>query len=127
LSGVSNDIRDIETAAEGATPGAAGARRFRGARVRGAGSARYFAGVERRGRPGVHRRHRREPRRSAGRHLRGSGRTRHRLDPETNAAARRWKPSSGAGTPVKVLVIPTNEELVVAREVKRLLEALESA
>ncbi len=29
---------------------------------------------------------------------------------------------SDANSPVKVLVIPTNEELVVAREVKRFLE-----
>ena len=50
------------------------------------------------------------------------------LDPEKNNAAKAneafiSKPDSR----VKVLVIPTNEELVVAREVKRFLDKAESA
>jgi acetate kinase len=45
------------------------------------------------------------------------------LDPAQNAATRaREAVLSPPGAPVKVLVIPTNEELVVAREVKRFLE-----
>jgi len=45
------------------------------------------------------------------------------LDPEKNkTAAAQEAVISKEGSPVKVLVIPTNEELVVAREVKRFLE-----
>jgi acetate kinase len=45
------------------------------------------------------------------------------LDPAHNAAARGGEAViSAAASRVKVLVIPTNEELVVAREVKRQLE-----
>ncbi len=45
------------------------------------------------------------------------------LDPALNAATRaQEKVISAANSRVKIMVIPTNEELVVAREVKRLLE-----
>ena len=45
------------------------------------------------------------------------------LDAEKNATTRATEAViSAASSPVKVLVIPTNEELVVARETKRLLE-----
>ncbi len=45
------------------------------------------------------------------------------LDPALNATARaQEKVISAANSRVKIMVIPTNEELVVAREVKRLLE-----
>ena len=45
------------------------------------------------------------------------------LDPAKNAATKATETViSTAGSPVKVMVIPTNEELVVARETKRLLE-----
>jgi len=47
-----------------------------------------------------------------------------RLDPEANAALRGREGAIGAaGAPVRILVIPTNEELVVAREVRRHLES----
>jgi len=46
-----------------------------------------------------------------------------RVDPDRNAAARAVEAViSPDDSPVKVLVVPTNEELVVAREAKRLLE-----
>ena len=45
------------------------------------------------------------------------------LDPEKNATAIAQEAViSAASSRVKVMVIPTNEELVVAREVKRFLE-----
>jgi acetate kinase len=45
------------------------------------------------------------------------------LDPEKNNATRATEATiSAPGSRVKVMVIPTNEELVVAREVKRFLE-----
>jgi acetate kinase len=45
------------------------------------------------------------------------------LDPDKNNATRATEATIGApGSRVKVMVIPTNEELVVAREVKRFLE-----
>jgi acetate kinase len=47
-----------------------------------------------------------------------------RLDPEANARARATEAAiHAAGSRIKVLVVPTNEELVVARETRRLLEA----
>lgn len=46
-----------------------------------------------------------------------------RIDPQANQATRGTEALiSPADAPVKIMVIPTNEELVVAREVKRLLE-----
>ncbi|MDB6023447.1 MAG: Acetate kinase, partial [Pedosphaera sp.] len=45
------------------------------------------------------------------------------LDPAANAKTRAQEAViSAANSRVKVMVIPTNEELVVARETKRLLE-----
>ena len=47
-----------------------------------------------------------------------------RLDPAANAALQGREGAIGAaGAPVRILVIPTNEELVVAREVQRHLES----
>src|SRR5439155_10028933 len=49
------------------------------------------------------------------------------LDPEKNSSTRAQEAViSAASSRVKVMVIPTNEELVVAREVKRFLERTES-
>ena len=46
-----------------------------------------------------------------------------RLDPEKNEATQAEESvNSAEDSPVKVIVIPTNEELVVAREVKRFLD-----
>ena len=51
-----------------------------------------------------------------------------RLDPEANARARAAEAViSAADSRIQVLVIPTNEELVVARETRRLIEARASA
>jgi acetate kinase len=44
------------------------------------------------------------------------------LDPASNAQARGESTISVPSSRVRVMVIPTNEELVVAREVKRFLE-----
>ena len=50
------------------------------------------------------------------------------LDPEKNNSIRATEAViSAANSRVKVMVIPTNEELVVAREVKRFLENSTSA
>jgi acetate kinase len=50
------------------------------------------------------------------------------LDPATNRATRGIEAVIGApASRVKVMVIPTNEELVVARETKRLLEQYRTA
>ena len=47
-----------------------------------------------------------------------------RLDAARNAAVRAREAEIGAeDSQVKVLVVPTNEELVVAREARRLIEA----
>lgn len=49
------------------------------------------------------------------------------LDPAKNASTKAQEAAiSAPDSPVKVLVIPTNEELVVAREVKRFLEKTET-
>jgi acetate kinase len=46
------------------------------------------------------------------------------LDPEKNNSTRATEAMIGApGSRVKIMVIPTNEELVVARETRRFLES----
>lgn len=122
LSGVSNDMRDIQAAAEQGNAKAklalevfvASARQWIGSyllQLNGVDALVFTAGIgENRG----------EIRSAICANLDQLGIV---LDPEKNAATRATEavissPSSG----VKVMVIPTNEELVVAREVKRQLE-----
>ena len=122
LSGVSNDIRDIETAAAkgNAKAGLAidvfvsEARRWIGGyffQMNGADALVFTAGIGENG-P--------EAREAICANLDQLGIV---LDPAKNAALRATEGVISADSSrVKVLVIPTNEELVVARESRRLLE-----
>ena len=122
VSGVSNDIRDIQAAAEQGQPRARAAldffvheiRRWLGAylvELGGLDALVFTAGIGE---------NRPEIRAAACAGLEAFGIA---LDPAQNAAARgRETRISPPDRPVQVWVIPTNEELVVAREVKRLLE-----
>ena len=122
MPAVSNDIRDIADAA------AKGNARAQLALDVFVASARHwigalFSAIERRGRHGFHRRHRRKPadmRAAICRNLDNlaSNWTRKR----TQHAARIEAVISAPDSRVKIMVIPTNEELVVAREAKRFLE-----
>ncbi len=122
LSGVSNDLRDIAAAAEAGNADARLAlevfvhetRRWIGAylvALNGADALVFTAGIGE-NRPGL--------RADICRNLDQLG---IRLDPEKNAATVAAEGViSAADSPVKIMVLPTNEELVVAREVRRLLE-----
>jgi acetate kinase len=122
VSGVSNDLRDIQAAAEQGNPRARAAleffvheiRRWIGAyliELGGLDALVFTAGIGE---------NRPEIRAAVCAGLEAFGLA---LDPAQNAATRaREAVLSPPGAPVKVLVIPTNEELVVAREVKRFLE-----
>jgi acetate kinase len=123
LSGVSNDIRDIQEAAGGGNVRAqlaldvfiAEARRWLGAyylALNGADAVVFTAGIGE---------NRVEVRTAICAHLDQLGLV---LDPEKNAATRATEGViSAPNSRVKVMVIPTNEELVVARETRRLLES----
>jgi len=123
LSGVSNDIRDIDAAAEQGDANAklaldvfvASARHWIGSyffQLNGADAIVFTAGIGE---------NRAETRASICANLDQLGIV---LDPAKNAAAKATEAVISAdSSKVKVLVIPTNEELVVARETKRLLEA----
>ena len=123
LSGVSNDIRDISTAAEQGNANAklaldvfvASARHWIGSyffQLNGADAIVFTAGIGE---------NRVELRAAICADLDQLGIV---LDPVKNAATKATEAVISADdSKVKVLVIPTNEELVVARETKRLLEA----
>ncbi|RME94076.1 MAG: acetate kinase [Verrucomicrobia bacterium] len=122
LSGVSNDIRDIQAAADSGNEQARlalevfvhEARRWIGAylvELNGLDALVFTAGIGE---------NRAELRAAIAANLDAFG---IRIDPERNQAARAVEAViSPEDAPVKVLVIPTNEELVVAREVRRLLQ-----
>jgi acetate kinase len=122
LSGVSNDIRDVETAAAHGDAKAklaldvfvASARHWIGAsfaQLNGADAIVFTAGI---GENGA------ELRAGICANLDQLGIS---LDTKLNAQTRaREAVISAPDSRVKILVIPANEELVVAREVKRLLE-----
>ncbi|MGC9941600.1 MAG: acetate kinase [Verrucomicrobiota bacterium] len=123
LSGVSNDIRDVTDAAGKGNANAklalevfaASARHWIGSyflELNGADAIVFTAGTGE---------NRAELRASICANLENLG---IQLDPEKNDAARATETLiSAAGSSVKIFVIPTNEELVVAREAKRFLEA----
>lgn len=123
LSGVSNDIRDIVTAAEQGNANAklaldvfvASARHWIGSfffQLNGADAIVFTAGIGE-NHAGL--------RAAICANLDQLGIL---IDPVKNDAAKAAETVISAdGSKVKVLVIPTNEELVVARETKRLLEA----
>jgi acetate kinase len=123
LSGVSNDIRDISEAAASGNPNAqlalnvfvASARHWIGGfflQLNGADALVFTAGIGE---------NRADLRAAICANLDNLGII---LDPAKNAAARATEAVISADhSRVKVLVIPTNEELVVARETRRLLEA----
>ena len=122
LSGVSNDIRDVTTAAEQGNSNArlaldvfvASARHWIGSyffEMGGAEAIVFTAGIGE---------NRSEIRQAICANLTGLG---IELDSKLNAVTRATETViSAAGSRVKIMVIPTNEELVVARETKRLLE-----
>jgi acetate kinase len=122
LSGVSNDIRDISHAAESGNPRAHLALDFLVASIRhwigafafqmgGLDAIVFTAGIgENRG----------EIRAAVCAGLEHFG---IRLDPQANAAPNSGERElSAAGSRVRILVLPTNEEQVVARETYRLIE-----
>jgi acetate kinase len=122
LSGVSNDIREIGDAAEKGNAAAkmaldvliASARHWIGGyffELNGADAIVFTAGIGE---------NRSELREAICANLDQLGIV---LDPEKNKATRAQEAViSAASSRVKIMVIPTNEELVVAREVKRFLE-----
>ena len=123
LSGVSNDIRDIQTAAAQGNPKAqlaldvfvASARHWIGGyffQLNGADALVFTAGIGE---------NRVELRDAICANLDQLGIV---LDPVKNNSTRATEGViSTAASRVKVMVIPTNEELVVAREAKRLLDS----
>ncbi|HHY86099.1 MAG TPA: acetate kinase [Verrucomicrobia bacterium] len=122
LSGVSNDIREVQEAASSGNRAAqmaidvfvASARHWIGSyyfELNGADAIVFTAGIGE---------NRPEIREAICANLDQLGIV---LDPERNRSTRAAEGVVSAdSSPVKVLVIPTNEELVVAREVKRFLE-----
>jgi acetate kinase len=123
LSGVSNDIRDISTAAEQGHERArlaldvyvASARHWIGAyflEMGGADALVFTAGIGE---------NRADLRAAICANLEGLGIA---LDPTVNQTTRATETViTRSDAAVKVMVVPTNEELVVAREVQRLLQS----
>jgi acetate kinase len=123
LSGVSNDIREVQEAAAKGNAAAklaldvfvASARHWIGSyflELNGADAIVFTAGIGE---------NRPELREAICANLDRIGIV---LDPAMNSSTRAQEAViSAAHSPVKVMVIPTNEELVVAREVKRFLES----
>jgi acetate kinase len=122
LSGISNDLRDIKTAASEGNARAklaldvfvAAARHWIGAflvQMNGLDALVFTAGIGENN-PDI--------RAAICAELDQLG---IRLDSQKNGETRSQEAViSAEGAPVKIMVIPTNEELVVAREVRRLLE-----
>jgi acetate kinase len=122
LSGVSNDVRDVsDAAAQGNTNAqlaldvfVASARHWIGSyylQLNGADAIAFTAGMGE---------HRMDLRAAICADLDNLG---IRLDAQKNQATRATETViSAADSPVKIFVIPANEELVVARETKRFLE-----
>lgn len=122
ISGVSNDVRDVQAAADQGNEDARlaldvfvhEARRWIGAylvELNGLEALVFTAGIGE---------NRAEVRAAV---CTGLDQLGFRLDPEKNACARAQEAViSTEDSSVKIMVIPTNEELVVAREVKRLLD-----
>jgi acetate kinase len=122
LSGVSNDVRDVAEAAASGNVNAklaldvfiASARHWMGSyflQLNGADAIVFTAGTGE---------NRADLRAAICANLDNLGII---LDPDKNNSIRATEAViSAASSPVKILVIPTNEELVVAREAKRLLE-----
>ena len=122
LSGLSNDMRDIQTAAQQGNPKAklaldvfiAAARHWIGAflaQLNGADALVFTAGIGENDAP---------MRAAICANLDQLGVV---LEPQKNAQTRAQEAVISAdNAPVRVMVIPTNEELVVAREARRLLE-----
>ena len=113
--GLSNDLRDIEEQAGKGNQQARLAHRC--IRRRGAALSRRLSGAPgRRRRHRLHRRHRRKLGRDAGGRLRQPRLVRHRLDPtrtERDRVSRRFTPPDSR---VAIWIMPTNEELIVARQ-----------
>ena len=122
LSGVSGDVRDMEAAAAAGNARArlaldvfvAGMRHYLGAHAGRTGRGR---------RDRVHRRHRRERRRTfAPASAQGLEELGIVLDPAANAAARGEGRDQRRGSRMQIWIVPTNEELIVARQTKQLLD-----
>ena len=125
ISGVSNDMRELlEGRGEGPRTGEARDRHvlLPAAQVRRRVRRRH--GRSRRG--DLHRRHRRERDPVRERSLAGLEFMGVRIDPVKNAAAAgREADVSAEDASVRTLVIPTNEELIIARDTVRLIAGAE--
>ena len=120
ISGISNDMRDLVGSSEPAARLAVDYFVYRAAKEIGA----LAAVLERDRRAGLHRRHRRELRRDPQPDLRGVCLARDRIGPGRELAS--GPRISRAGSRVSAWVIPTNEELMIARHTGVLLGLIEA-